>query len=262
MEYQLLIEMKESLQMLLDYSLLFVQAESTMEADLWLKRLLAECWWTVGMIALLLRRQGTGGLPIQDLNECLHKAIHGSYQADQDGIREALILLIRAGADVYAVDSSGCSVSHIACCADTKWRDYDNSPPGRAFISNNDLLLRKIWTEALSACGHDAEEVIWTTTHLEGWSDGDDDSISDHQEKSDLEESDPEESVSAESDCSEDVESNPTSSMCGTCQPDGHCQQNSEFTFSHQYERSLLEGDALIWRADQISSGTRFTELS
>ena len=165
MEYQLLIEMKESLQMLLDYSLLFVQAESTMEADLWLKRLLAECWWTVGMIALLLRRQGTGGLPIQDLNECLHKAIHGSYQADQDGIREALILLIRAGADVYATDSPGCSVSYIACRAETEWKT-NSTLDGIVNRNNNDLQLRKIWTEALNACGYDAEEVISTTMDL------------------------------------------------------------------------------------------------
>ena len=248
--------------MLLDYGLPFVQADSTIKADLWLSGILRWRRWTVEMIALLLRRQGTGGLPIQDLNGCLHKAIHESHYADQDGLREALILLIRAGADLYAVDSSGCSVSHIACRADTKW--INNS---EGAISNTDLRLRKIWTEALSAYGHDAEEVISTTIHLKGWSDGDDDSISDHQEKSDLEESDPEESDTTGSDCSEDVVSNPTRSMSGICQPDGHCEQNSllyqrEFTFSHQYERSLLEGDALIWRADQMPSGTRFTELS
>ena len=271
----LLIEMKGSLQLLLDYSLPFVQADSTIKAEFWLWRILEGDNWTVEMIALLLRRQGKGGLPIQELDGCLHKAILGSYYADQDGIREVLILLIRAGADVYARDDSRRSVSYIACRAETKWIDNSTSyGKSRYEELSNDLRLRKIWTEALSACGHDAEEVISTTMHLKGWFDGDYDSIPDPQERSDLEKSDPEESDpedfypeesdSTESDCSADVVSNPTRSMC---KPDGHCEHNSllchdEFTFSHQYERSLLEGDALIWRTDQIPSGTRFTELS
>lgn len=257
--------------MLLDYGLPFVQADSTIEADLWLREILEHGRWTVEMIALLLRRQGKGGLPIQNLNGCLHKALCGSYYADPDELKEALILLIRAGADVYARDSSGCSVSHIACHAKTTWQNSNSTRvQGRltyVLQSNNDLRLRKIWTEALSACGHEAEEFISATMHLEGWSDGDDDSISDHQEMSDLEESDPEEFDPEESDCSEDVVSSPTRSMCGICKAGGYCEHNNlfcqrEFTFSNQYERSLLEGDALIWRTDQIPSGTRFTELS
>ena len=255
--------MKESLQLLLDYSLPFVQADRTTEAELWLWFILRGHNWTVEMIALLLRRQGKGGQPIQELDECLHEAILGSYYADEDGIREVLILLIRAGAaDVYTRTFFNGSVSYIACCAATEW----NANSTRQ--NNKDLRLKKLWTEALNTYDYNAEDVISTTIHLKEYFDSHNDSISDQKrsdsEESDPEESDPEESDSAESDCSADVVSSPIRS---TCKPDGHCEHDSllcqpEFISSNQYERSLLEGDALIWRTDQVPSDTRFTELS
>lgn len=242
--------MKESIKMLLDYGFHYVQTDSTTEAELWLKEHLYLQKWTVGTISLLLRRQGKNGLPIQKLEGCLHSAILGSGCSDLDGRREALIVLIRAGTDVDAKDHLGRSVSYIACCKETKWMDHAWSQR-----DNHDLRLREIWTEALSACGFDAEEVISTSMCLEELSDSDNDSMSDQHEESD----------SAESDCSENIVNNPTSPISEIGSPENHYNdtfwqtdstleaaaqidavRQTDSAFANQYEQSLLEGGVQI----------------
>ena len=89
---------------------------------------------------------------------CLHLALEGSFRLQNSDLREAPSKLLRAGADVYAKDSQGITPSHIAC--NRNWL-YRLGPP-KVFKSekNDDLQLRKIWAQALTMCGYDAEEVI------------------------------------------------------------------------------------------------------
>ena len=220
----------------------FVELGSGTTANFWLCELLESSKWHLESVALLLRRQQKGGLPIQDLDGCLHIAIFGSYYADPDELTEALILLIREGADVYAIDS-GESVSDIACCTETIWKDgsmlSEHLYRGQG---NRDLRLREIWMEALRACDYDAEEVISISMRVQELSDDGNESLSDQYEKSD----------SAESDRSEGDIENPTCLMSETCGPECHCQDDgmsrqTHSTLPSQYEQSLLEGDAQIW---------------
>lgn len=264
----LLIEMKESIKMLLDHGLHYVQTASTVKAQLWLKTHLESYIWVVGSIALLLRRQGKNGLPIQQLEGCLHRVILGSYESDEDGLREALIILIRAGADVYAKDRFGRSVSYMACCTGPEWRLISMNSPAGWRLQDNDLRLRDIWTEALSACGFDAEEVMSTSMCLEELSDSDNDSMSDQHVESDSAESDcsenvvnnstsliseidndndsmsdqHEESDFAESDCSENVVNNPTSLISEIGSPENH------------YNDTFWQTDSTLEAAAQIDA--------
>ena len=172
-------------------------------------------------------------------------AIHGSFYEDSDGLIEALILLIREGADVYAKDASERSVSDIACCTETEWHDLTGRYNTRV---NHDLRLKEIWTEALSACRYNAEEVISTSMRVEELSDSDSNSDSNSTSEQ-YDDSDQD-----GSDCSEDDIVNPTGLICEICGPECNCKDDGMFrqnnsTLHSQYERSLLEGDAQIWRS-------------
>ena len=73
-----------------------------------------------------------------------------------EGLRDALILLITNGADVYAKNRFGHSVTDIAYNARKK-SSYD----GESYQKQSDRRrLWDIWREALAACGYDAEEVV------------------------------------------------------------------------------------------------------
>ena len=168
-------EVKETIRLILDHGFHFIELDGDLTPDTWLQEILRWKNWHLESIALLLRRQGKGGLPIQHLNGCLHLAILGSPYADLDEMKAALILLIRGGADVYARDHCEHSVSDIACSKETNFR---HAPKQNR--SNHDLTLREVWTEALSACGYDAEEVISTCTRIEELPDNDDESTSTH----------------------------------------------------------------------------------
>ena len=229
--------------MLLDRSLHFIQDVGDTD-EFWLYDLLVSHIWKTESVALLLSRQGKGGLPVQNLKGCLDWAIRGSNYEDSDGLTEALILLIREGADVYAKGRSERSVSDVACCTKTEWHDSSVLSTGyykKRF--NYDLRLKEIWTKALSACGYDAEEVISTGMRVEELSDSDSSSMSDQYD-----ESDPDGSY-----CSEEDMVNPTRRICEVCGPECHCKDDGMFrqtdsTLQAQYERSLLEGDAQVWR--------------
>ena len=235
---------KETIRLVLDHGFHFVELDDALPPDTWLQEILSSRNWSLESIALLLHRQGKGGLPIQHLNGCLHMAILGSYYADLDEMKAALILLIRGGADVhsrdnvYASDNSWYSVSDIACSKETKWLD----PPGH-YRCNHDMPLRRIWTEALNACGYDAEEVISTSMRMEELSDTNDESTSAHDDEDD----------SAESDGSEGFTGDPTSLMdegwgAESRYQDADVVVSADLLHPHsEYERSLLEGDTEVW---------------
>ena len=231
-------EVKETIRLILDHGFHFVVPDGDFPPDTWLQEILSVAKWHTESIALLLRRQGKGGLPMQDLNGCLHFAILGSHYAELDEMKAALILLIRGGADVYARDRRGRSVSDIACSKETKWK----YPPGH-YRCNHDMPLRKIWTEALNACGYDAEEVISTSMRMEELSDTDDESTSSQCEESD----------SDGSDESEGDTDDPTSLMDEGWGAESRYQDDdvvvsADLLHPHnQYERSLLEGDTEVW---------------
>ena len=97
----------------------------------------------------------------------------------QEGVRDALILLIMNGADVYARDSDGRSATDIANDARTEWW-YD----GRLHL-NDHLELKWIWIEALAACGYDPGEVIYRSLQAVELSDSDGDMDGDEDEDED-----------------------------------------------------------------------------
>ena len=152
-------------------------------------------------------------------------------------MKAALILLIRGGADVYARNRRGRSVSDIACSKETKFDD------AHQWSYNHDLLLRKIWTEALNACGYDAEEVISSGTRMKELSETDDESTSAQDEAYDT----------AESDGSEGDTDRPTSLMDEDWGTESRDQDDDVVVSAdllhpdNQYERSLLEGDTEVW---------------
>lgn len=233
-------ELKETISLVLDHGFHFVELDGDLTPDTWLQKILSNCHWHLGSITLLLRRQGKGGLPIQRLNGCLDSAILGSDLADLDDMKAALILLIRGGADVYARHDDGYSVSDIVCMKETEF-GYSGNP--YRSVCNHDLLLRKIWMEALSACGYDAEEVISTARRIEELPDTDDESTSAQNEECD----------SAGSDGSGGDTDSPTSPMdegwgAESRYQDDDVDISANLLHPHnQYERSLLEGDTEIW---------------
>lgn len=112
----------------------------------------------------------------QDLTGCLHFVIKGSSCECPEGLTNALTLLIKRGANVYARDAYGLSVSDHACSARTKWRDDSDRLDGKY---NHDLRLRVLWTEALNASGYDAEDVISRSLRVEELSDTNEDVVAD-----------------------------------------------------------------------------------
>ena len=233
-------EVKETIRLILDHGLHFVELDSGYPPDTWLQEALMGCSWHVESVALLLHRQGKGGLPIQHLNGCLHSAILGSFRADLEDMKAALILLIRGGADVYDRDDREHSVSDIACSKETKFR---HAVERYQSCYNHDLLLRKIWTEALNACGYDAEEVISTSTRLEELPDNEVESTSAQNEEYDT----------AESNGFEGYTDSPTSLMDEGWGAKSHYEDDDVVVSTNllhphnQYERSLLEGDTEVW---------------
>ena len=216
-------ELKETIRLILDRGFHFVELDGGLTPDTWLQEILSSHNWSLESIALLLHRQEKGGLPIQHLNGCLHSAILGSRYADLDETKAALILLIRGGADVYAREYSGRSVSDIACSENT---DFNYATDKHR--NNHDLVLRKIWTEALNACGYDAEEVISTTTRIEELPEKDDESTSALYEEYGL--------------------AGFGSWAAESRYKDDDVVVSADLLHPHnEYEQSLLEGDTEVW---------------
>ena len=101
------MEAKETLQILLNHGSQFINTQSELPFGSFLPYLLYNQMWTVESIRLLIRRGAEPGLYVEPWGACLPLAIHGSYEENSKGLRDALILLITNGADVYAKDSFG-----------------------------------------------------------------------------------------------------------------------------------------------------------
>ena len=202
----MLTKIQESLRLLLDHGREFILTHDKIKPDSFLLLHLESGYWTMETIKLLVQRQGNRGLPNQNLTSCLHTAIFGNMFVDVDEIRDALSLLIEAGADVYErckVDDwkrfsrpeFSVSVADIACYSRTKWytnprnKWYTNSVVVDHGRNNHGLPLKAIWMDALRACGYNAEEVISTSLRVEDLSSDDDDSMSNEEEESRLDES-------------------------------------------------------------------------
>lgn len=220
-----------------------------MPAKQWLLEILRSRVWHPETIALFLRRQGKGGLPTQNLNSCLHEAIQGSPIGRQRELTEALILLIEAGADVYARDNFGRTVSEIACCKKTKW--YNGSWIDIKRVKrrlNRDLRLKEIWMDVLSECGYDPEKVISASVQVEEPFDSDNDSSfysykDIYAAASGYSEGDsdnaPNQDIDNDNTSDQEWESDVAADDVIARQPDA--------VLPHHYENLLLEGDAEVW---------------
>ena len=235
----MLTEAKESWRILLDHGLHLVDLNGDVPAKQWVSYMLQSNSWRPETIALFLCRQGKGGLPIQNLSGCLHGAIHGSIISRQHELKEASINLVKGGADVYARDNRGRTVSEIACCKKTRWYHGSRLDITRFNgVLNRDLRLKDIWMDVLSECGYDPDEVISASVRVEELSDSDTDSSSDLDG----------EISSSTSDCSEG-DNDSTSDEEGesdVAAGDVIARQPDAVT-PHHYESLLLEGDAEVW---------------
>ena len=101
------------MQLVLDHASTFIGTNDVIKPEGLLKHHLRGQSWTVESVALLLRRSGTQELAVQNLTNCLHSAIYGSFYADESGLKPVLILLIEAGANVYERDSLGITIFDI-----------------------------------------------------------------------------------------------------------------------------------------------------
>ena len=179
-------------------------------------------------LRLLIRRGADPGIYVPLWGGCLSLAIYGSMVESSEGLRDAMILLIENGADVYARDSDGRSATDIANNSETKWLyDYKEHV-------NRDLRLKDIWTEALAACGYDPDEVINRSLQAVEVSDSDDD-MNENEDDSDGEDEDEYDIGEAEDE--ENVITN---------QNDDSPKQTASAAQSH-FDWSLLEGDTNIW---------------
>ncbi|KAL8794401.1 MAG: hypothetical protein Q9195_002988 [Heterodermia aff. obscurata] len=148
-----------ALGLLLTYGLDFLDADCETPPNMFLYQLLQGRSWTSAGVALILDHQRLLKLPVQKLENCLNEALRGSSSEMHQGLKEVLILLIRAGADVY----SGYPFENFGCCGMISFDCHQ-------CLNDNDLVRancppahRNIWIEALTACGYDADQVILNT---------------------------------------------------------------------------------------------------
>ena len=272
------MEVKETLQILLDHGIEFINTDCEIPFSSFLTYLLRFDQWTVESIRLLIRRGAEPGLYVQPWGGCLPLAIYGSYMECLEGLRDALILLIKNGADVYAKDRFGRSATDIAYNASTEWLHCGHGHP------NSDLRLRDIWTEALAACGYDAEEVICRSLQVAEVTDSDGDMDEDEDEYDISEDEDEDNNSDADVDEDEDEydnsedddedndsthqdDGNITQSqgpelspdspknyfICETCRlrrasTDDESQEQIGSEARGHYDWSLLEDDTNVWR--------------
>ena len=213
---------------------------------------LANRRWTVESIALLLRRGACPGLCHRHWDHYLHLALDGSECEGPEGLKDALILLIKAGADVSAEDEYGKSVSHKTCQAETFWREKSAKQKwGGEQRQNYDLRLKEIWIEALHACGYNAEEVISGGTVVREVSNSDDDMQDQHDEVS---------PDGPDSFAVEDVNNTPSlnynildrenqSDNNNNNNNNNNTCQRADSAFHSPYDWSLLEEGTNVWRS-------------
>ncbi len=225
------------MQLTLDHASAFIGSSDVMRSESLLHYHLQWKNWTVESVALLLRRSGTQELTAQDLKDCLHSAVCGSFFADESGLRRVFILLIEAGANIYERDRSGATTSDIVCCQSVEWAD-GSMPRDGNFVNrhgnNHDLQLLDIWLEALNACGLDGEKIVSHSLRSKHLSDILDDSESSENDDASLHESE----LSIVEDLNDASETG--SEAFDRCLYD---------TPGNPYEQSLLEGDAQVWQS-------------
>ena len=247
------MEVKETLQIILDHGSEFINTDCTIPFGSFLPTLLHSRRWTLESIRLLIRRGGDPGQYVPPWGGCLPLAIYGSCMESPEGLRDALILLITNGADVYAKDRFGLSVTDIATDAKTKWW-YDDK-----LHLNGDLRLRGIWGEALAASGYDADEVIYRTLQMAELSDADskmdeDEDDYDTSEDEDNDSTDQDDENITQTEGSELPLNSPNNSfICETCRlrkestDDQSPQQTGSDARGH-FDWSLLGDDTNVWR--------------
>ena len=116
------MDVKETLQVLFDYGSEFINTDYEIPFHSYLPKLLDSQRWTVESIRLLIRRGADPGQCVQPWGGCLPLAIYGSEMESPEGLRDALILLIMNGADVYARNRVGRSATDIAKDTRTEWQ--------------------------------------------------------------------------------------------------------------------------------------------
>ena len=256
------MDVKETLQILLDHGSEFINTGYELPFNSFLPELLESQRWTVESIRLLIRRGAEPGLYVPPWDSCLHLAILGSGYESPEGLRDALILLIVNGADVYAKDRSGHSVTDIAYNAGTKWW-YD-----RRWHLNGDWTLRGIWTEALAACGYDAEEVVSRTLRVAELPDSDSD-MDEDEDDHDISEDEDDDNTSEDeaNDNTHQDDENITqsqgqelsldrpnnSAICETCSftkesTDDESRRQTDSAVHGHFDWSSLEDDTNVWR--------------
>ena len=195
-------------------------------------------------IRLLIRRGAEPGLDLQHWGGCLPLAIYGSEMESLEGLRDALILLITNGADVYAKESHGYSVTDIAYNARTEWW-YDAK-----LQVNGDLRLRDIWIEALAACGYDPEEVIDRSLEVAEVSDSDsgmDEDEDDYDISEDEDEDNDSDAGVNEDEDEYDISEEEDEDNDNSHQDDESRKLTGSAVHSH-FNWSILEEDTNVWR--------------
>lgn len=227
------MKVQETLQILLDHGSEFINTDYKRPFHEFLLNLLNSRKWTVESIRLLIRRGADPGLSVQPWDGCLPLAIYGSDMESPEGVRDALILLITNGADVYAGNGFGPSATEVANDPGTMWW-HDSW-----FHLNSDLRLKDIWTEALAACGYDAEEVNYRNLQELELSDSDDDMDGDNDDYDSEDEDEDEDQY--------DISEAEDEDNVITDQNDEPREQTEPAAQSH-FDWSLLEDYMNVWR--------------
>ena len=249
MEFLLLIEIKETLQTLFDHGSEFINAGNEIPYSSFLTVLLCSYTWTVDSIRLLIRRGAEPGLYVQRWGGCLTLAIYGSEMESLEGLRDALILLITNGADIYAKDELGRSVTDIAYDAKTRW----NHDGYREL--NCHMQLRDIWTGALAACGYDAEEVVRRSRQVAEVSDCHEDMDEDEDDYAISEDENQDNDIAHHDGQGPELllDSPNTSVIQESCSfrkksPDDESRRHTVTAVHDHFDWSLLEEDTNVWR--------------
>ena len=227
------MEVKETLQTLLDHGSEFINTDCEIPFHSFLPHILHRKRWTLESIRLLIRRGADPGQYVPRWGGCLPLAIYGSELESPKVLRDALILLIMNGADVYARNSDGRLATEIANDLEEEWSHDGNSH------LNSDLRLKDIWTEALAACGYDAEEVINRSLQAVEVSDSDDDMDGDEDDY-DIEDEDEDEDQYQISEAEDE-------DNVITHQNDEPREQAGSAVQGH-FDWSLLEDDTNVWK--------------
>ena len=134
----------------------FLLMESQLPLSLLLYRHMECPWWDEKSVRWFIQ-SGQNPANRTPKSSTLHLAIGSSYNVTLGEVKRVLILLISNGADIFAKDDCGRSVSDLACDRRTLYRE---EPKFDKRYYNDDLQLKDAWMDALTECGFNAEEVI------------------------------------------------------------------------------------------------------